>query len=105
MSTITTDEKEKRFFLIDSESLRDVLGGIVEEAIEKHFKKPKEEKMLTIGQVSEMLGVDPSTLWHWNEEGYLKKIHIGGKPRYKESEVLEILDGRTQKRNTKQHIQ
>ena len=50
MSTITTDEKEKRFFLIDSESLRDVLGGIVEEAIEKHFKKPKEEKMLTIGQ-------------------------------------------------------
>lgn len=81
--------------LVDLKLLKPLLTEIVEEAIVKHFEKPKEDKMLTIAKVCAMLDVDKSTLWHWNEEGYLKKIYIGGKPRYKESEVLAILDGRT----------
>ncbi len=81
--------------IVDLNLLKPLLTDIVEAAIEKHFEKPKEEKMLTIAQVCAKLDVDKSTLWHWNEEGYLKKIYIGGKPRYKESEVLAILDGRT----------
>lgn len=81
--------------LVDLNLLKPLLTDIVEEAIVKHFEKPKEDKMLKIAQVCAMLDVDKSTLWHWNEEGYLKKIYIGGKPRYKESEVLAILDGRT----------
>lgn len=40
-----------------------------------------------------MLEVDKSTLWHWDKEGYLKKVHIGGKPRYRESEVKAIREG------------
>lgn len=83
------------FAIVDLNLLKPLLTDIVEAAIEKHFEKPKEEKMLTIAQVCATLDVDKSTLWHWNEEGYLKKIYIGGKPRYKESEVLAILDGRT----------
>ncbi len=82
------------FVLMDVNLLKPLLTEIVEGAIEKHFEKPKEEKMLSIGQVCAMLDVDKSTLWHWHNEGYLKKIYIGGKPRYKESEVNDILEGR-----------
>lgn len=80
--------------LVDTESLREVLTAIVDEAIKRHFEKPAEERMLTINQVASMLEVDKSTLWHWDKEGYLNKVHIGGKPRYRESEVLAIREGR-----------
>ena len=83
--------------LVDPNCLKQFLMDVVDEAIERHFEKPKEDKSLTIAQVCDLLEVDKSTLWHWNEEGYLKKIYIGGKPRYKESEVLAILDGRPRK--------
>ena len=83
--------------LVDLNSLKQFVFEAVEAAIVRHFEKQKEEKNLTIAQVCSMLDVDKSTLWHWNKEGYLKKIYIGGKPRYKESEVQAILDGRPRK--------
>lgn len=79
--------------LVDPECLREFLTAIVHEAIESHFAKPREDRLLTIGQVAAMLEVDKSTLWHWDKEGYLKKVHIGGKPRYRESEVKAIREG------------
>lgn len=81
-------------YILKKEDLETVLQSVINEAIESHFEKPKEEKLLTIAQVCKLLDVDKSTLWHWNKEGYLKKIHIGGKPRYKESEVMAIREGR-----------
>ena len=81
-------------YVLNKEDLEVVLQSIVKTAIETHFEKPKEEKLLTIAQVCKLLDVDKSTLWHWDKEGYLKKIHIGGKPRYKESEVMAIREGR-----------
>jgi predicted DNA-binding transcriptional regulator AlpA len=88
--------------LVDPNCLKQLLADVVNEAIERHFDKPKEDKMLKIKEVAALLETDPSTLWHWDKEGYLKKIYIGGKPRYKESEVMAILEGRqrTKKTNT-----
>lgn len=81
-------------YILKKEDLETVLQSVIKETIESHFEKPKEEKLLTIAQVCKLLDVDKSTLWHWNKDGYLKKIHIGGKPRYKESEVMAIREGR-----------
>ena len=88
---------ENRLFAISLDDLRAVIHEEVLAAMAEYFKKPNEETLLTISQAATMLEVDRSTLWHWDQEGYLKKIHIGGKPRYKESEVLAILDGKTRK--------
>ena len=44
-------------------------------------------------KVCEILDVDLSTLWRWNKKGYLSHIEIGGKRRYKMSDVNEILNG------------
>ncbi len=44
-------------------------------------------------KVREMLDVSDVTLWRWNKSGYLKPINIGGKRRYRMSDVKKILEG------------
>jgi predicted site-specific integrase-resolvase len=39
------------------------------------------------------LGISETTLWRWNKIGYLVPINIGGKRRYKMSDVRRILEG------------
>lgn len=56
------------------------------------YTKPKEEKYLTIKQVAELLGVTEPTLWRWNKEGVLKRVKVGNKVRYKESDVNKVLE-------------
>jgi hypothetical protein len=55
------------------------------------LRKTQPEQYLTRKQTAEMLDVDLSTLWRWNNENYLCPIEIGGKRRYKLSEVNSIL--------------
>jgi len=43
--------------------------------------------------VAEMLDVDKSTLWRWAKIGYLVPINVGGKRRYRMSDVNRILNG------------
>jgi len=45
-------------------------------------------------QVSKILGVDKSTLWRWSKLNYLVPISIGGKRRYKMSDVKKLLGER-----------
>lgn len=53
----------------------------------------REESYLTAQETAEKLGVDVSTLWRWNKSGYLKKIKVGSKIRYRESDVLKLMEG------------
>jgi len=45
-------------------------------------------------KVAELLDVDLSTLWRWAKRGLLVPIEIGGKRRYKMSDIRRILNGR-----------
>ena len=51
----------------------------------------KEEVMLDEIEVLERLGKSHATLWRWNNSGYLPRYKLGGKNRYKESDVLRIM--------------
>jgi len=42
-------------------------------------------------QVSKMLDVDKTSLWRWAKKGYLVPLEIGGKRRYRMSDVKRIL--------------
>jgi len=53
----------------------------------------KAETYLSIKQVTEMLSVAPSTLWSWGKKGYLVNHEVGGKRRYKMSDVKKMLNG------------
>lgn len=53
----------------------------------------KSETYPTPKEVSKILGVDLSTLWRWNKRKYLVHIEIGGKRKYKMSDVKSLLNG------------
>lgn len=70
-----------------------VLIENVKRELEVTIKKEKIDIQLSPKEVSEMLGVDLSTLWRWQKRGYLVPVEIGGKRRYKMSDVKSLLDG------------
>ena len=63
--TVTTTRKELEQIIIDEKS--------------EVYLSPKE--------VSKMLDVDPSTLWRWGKRGYLVPLEIGGKRKYRKSDI------------------
>lgn len=59
-----------------------------QEKMQKH-----EETYFTAQETADKLGVDTSTLWRWNKSGYLKKIKVGNAVRYRESDVVKLMEG------------
>ena len=64
-----------------------------EAAAAKQAVQQVEETYLTAKECAERLSVDLSTLWRWDKSGYLKKIKVGNKIRYRESDVLKLMEG------------
>lgn len=71
---------------------REVIADTRKE-LEEVIISDKAETYPTAKQVSEILGVDLSTLWRWEKKGYLVPSNVGGKRRYKMSDVKQILEG------------
>jgi len=51
------------------------------------------ERYLSPAETAKMLDVDLSTLWRWDKQEYLAPIRIGGKPRYRLTDIKKILCG------------
>jgi Helix-turn-helix domain len=77
--------------LVDLKEFADTLIEHTKMQLEDDIISDKAETYLTRLQVSEMLKIDLSTLWNWNKKGYLTHYELGGKRRYKMSEVKSIL--------------
>lgn len=56
--------------------------------------KEKEDSLISVRKASELLGVNRTTLWRYNKENYLNVIEVGGKRKYKLSDVERILNGK-----------
>lgn len=52
----------------------------------------KKEEFLTVDEAAKMLMIDRSTLWRWDKDNYLKKVRVGGKVRYKLSDIQKIME-------------
>lgn len=63
--------------------------------MEKQLEEANHETYLNVTKVTEMLGVDRSTLWRWAQSQYLVPIKIGGKIRYKMSDINKIINSQT----------
>ena len=66
--------------------------------LEETVISDKAETYPTPKQVSEILNVDITTLWRWSQKGYLVPIEVGGKRRYRMSDVKAILNGNKKKK-------
>lgn len=58
---------------------------------EKRRSVPAPETYLTQDEVSAKLQVDKSTLWRWDKSGYLSKCRVGGKVRYRLSDIEKLM--------------
>jgi predicted DNA-binding transcriptional regulator AlpA len=59
--------------------------------LERQITDANTETYLTRQKVTEMLSVDLSTLYHWAQNGTLVPIKIGGKVRYRMSDINKKL--------------
>ncbi len=84
--TIAVSLTDLKQFAVDLiESTKKELEDVVIADKAETYPSPK--------RVCEILDVDASTLWRWNKRGYLCPAEVGGKRRYKMSEVNAILNG------------
>lgn len=65
--------------------------GLTRQELEQQVTNAKGETYLSRAEVAKMLGVDKSTLWRWNKQGYLLHIETGSKRKYKMSDIKRIL--------------
>ncbi|MBK5722177.1 helix-turn-helix domain-containing protein [Dysgonomonas sp. Marseille-P4677] len=61
--------------------------------LEKAVIAEKAEHYIDAKQVTELLNIDLSTLWRWEKRKYLIPVKVGGKRRYKMSEVKSLIEG------------
>lgn len=75
------------------------VSALVQELSERLLaeKKPQQsgypktgEDLLTKQQVMEMLGVSSTTLWLWEQKGYLVPVKIGRKVFYSSDDINEL---------------
>ena len=66
----------------------------VRSSLEQKIRDEHEEKFLSPDDVCEMLNVSKPTLWRWEKLEYLLPLRVGGKVRYKLSEVKQILSNK-----------
>lgn len=63
----------------------------VKRELEQTIADEKAETYLSREKVAEMLEVSTGTLWRWQKLNYLVPIMVGGKRRYRRSDVMKIL--------------
>ena len=61
--------------------------------MEQQKEDARTESYLHVRQAAEKLGVSRGTLWRWDQTGYLPAVRIGGKCRYRMSDIKRILEG------------
>jgi len=78
------------------EDLKEFAQILIEDTqrkLEQVIIDDKAERYIEPKEASQIIGVDLSTLWRWAKRGYLVPVEIGGKRRYKMSEIKSILNG------------
>ena len=72
---------------------KDDLKEIINEIIDERFAQKKEDELVSVKKVMEMLGVTDATLWRWDKMGILKKVRIGNRVYYRRSDIIRIAEG------------
>lgn len=77
--------------LVSKDDLKSFVQDAVRDLLDEREKK--DEIYLTADEVRKRLDVNRSTLWRWDNSGYLVAHKVGKKVRYKLSDVEQIIHG------------
>jgi predicted DNA-binding transcriptional regulator AlpA len=72
------------------EELKELWREILKEA-EKLATEKTKDSLITADEVCEILKVSLTTIWRWQQKEYLIPVYIGGKKRYKMSDIQRIV--------------
>ena len=86
-----SSSKETKMVIMDIDDLKEAFKSWNQEQIEANA--PRAEIYITAKEAAKKLGVTLSTLWRWDNDGYLEKIKIGSKVRYRLSDVERMIKG------------
>ena len=70
-----------------------ILIGNVKSELEQTISDQQAETYLSRDKVMETLGISSATLWRWQKIGYLIPLPVGGKRRYRMSDIQKLLKG------------
>jgi len=73
-----------------TENLRKIVFEVTDKLLKKYYApiEPKDtETYLSRQEVSDMLGINLTTLWTWTKKGHLVAYSIQGRVWYKRSEI------------------
>ena len=69
---------------------QDILIGAKSIAMLEAEAAASRDELLTIGEAAKLLHVSKMTLYRWDQSGILKKVEIGGKRRYRKSDIERL---------------
>ena len=70
---------------------QDILIGAKSVAMLEAETAASGDQLLTIDEASKLLAVSKMTLYRWDQSGVLKKLEIGGKRRYRKSDIERLV--------------
>ena len=80
---------------VNSDDLKEfanqILLGAKSIAHEEAEAAAKADQLLTVEEAAQMLSVSKMTLHRWDKNGILKKVEIGGKRRYRLSDIEKLV--------------
>lgn len=67
-----------------------ILEGAKQIAMQEAEAAKTTDQLMTIDEASKLLDVSKMTLHRWDQNGILKKVWIGGKRRYRKSDIEQL---------------
>jgi excisionase family DNA binding protein len=92
------DEHPNVIFQLSGRDLKafaeEILLGAKSIAMFEAEAAAKADVLITLDEASKLLHVSKMTLYRWDKSGILKKVEIGGKRRYRKSDIERIVGTR-----------
>lgn len=89
----TIEFNPKAVIMIDAEDLLEFVNEVyaaAEVTASAKVKEDHEGETVSRTEAARILGVASTTLWRWDQMGYLKGIHVGAKLYYRKSDVMDL---------------
>jgi transposase-like protein len=82
----------------DLRTFAQTVAAQTRQEIEQQIAEDRMESYVSPKRAAEIFDIDPSTLHRWKMRGYLVPVAVGGKRRYRMSDINDILNhGKKQK--------
>ena len=95
LSSILNSKESNIIIQVSSEDLKafaqEILIGAKSIAMIEAEAAASSDQLLTIDEAAKLLSVSKMTLYRWDQNGILKKVEIGGKRRYRLSDIEKLV--------------